>query len=245
MTARRQSIPAFLSALAAALLAPGLSWPAAALPPPQSISASYNVYMNGAHVAVMNETYEAKAGEYRLESESRAVGLVALFQRQSVRFMSTGKVTGSGLQPLRFEGKRSESDPRRVRGEFDWQAGQLMLEHGGRTENLPLPRGAQDRLSIMYQFMFLAPEKVRRLEIAMTNGRKLGHYLYTVQPGVEIDTPLGRMTTLHVVKQHRPDESGTELWISPQHRYLPVKMLVIEEDGARYEQVATRLDIKP
>jgi hypothetical protein len=242
---RLPSIPGFLPALAAALLAPGLAWAAAALPPPHSISASYNVYMNGAHIAVMNETYEAKAGEYRIESESQAVGLAALFQRQSVRFVSAGKVTGSGLQPARFEGKRSDSDPRRVRGEFDWQAGHLTLEHGGRTENLPLPRGAQDRLSIMYQFMFLAPDKTRRLEIAMTNGRKLGHYLYTVQPGVEIETPLGRMTTLHVVKQHRPDESGTEIWISPQHRFLPVKMLVIEEDGARYEQVATRLDFKP
>jgi hypothetical protein len=230
--------------LAAALLVPVLAW-AASAPAPQSISASYNVYLNGGQIAVMQESYEAKAGEYRLSSETQATGLLALFQRQTVRFVSTGRVTGSGLQPLFFEGKRSDADPRRVRGEFDWQAAQLTIEHGGRTETLPLPRGAQDRLSIMYQFMFLAPERTRRLEIAMTNGRKLGQYQYTVQPGGEIDTPLGRLSTLHVVKQHRPDESGAEIWISPKHRYLPVKMLVIEEDGSRYEQVITRLDIKP
>lgn len=242
-----QAFPGWLSLLPAALLAPALAW-AAAAPQPQSVSsvsANYNVYMNGGHIAVMNETYEAKAGEYRLVSESRAVGLLALFQRQPLVFTSAGKLTESGLQPLRFEGKRSEADPRRVRGEFDWQAGQLTIEHGGRAESLPLPRGAQDRLSIMYQFMFLAPEKARRMEIAMTNGRKLGHYQYTAQPGVEIETPLGRLATVHIVKQHRPDESGTEIWISPQHRFLPVKMLVIEEDGARYEQVITRLEIRP
>jgi hypothetical protein len=214
-------------------------------PPPRSIASSYNVYLNGLHVAVANESYEAKGGEYRLVSESQAIGVLALFQRQAVRFESAGKVTGAGLQPARFEGKRSENDPRRVRGEFDWQAGQLTIEHDGRTESLPLPCGTQDRLSIMYQFMFLAPEKSRRIEVAMTNGRKLGHYVYMVTPGVEIETPLGRLTTLHVVKQHRPDESGTELWISPQHRFLPVKMLIIEEDGKRYEQIATRLDIQP
>ena len=108
-----------------------------------------------------------------------------------------------------------------------------------------LAPGTQDRVSIMYQFMFMAPEKLQRLEFTMTNGRKLDRYRYTVSSGVEIDTPLGRMTTLHLVKQHRPDESGTEIWLSPQHRYLPVRVLVLEEDGSRYEQFITRLDIAP
>jgi hypothetical protein len=79
----------------------------------------------------------------------------------------------------------------------------------------------------------------------MTNGRKLDRYRYAVSPEVEIDTALGRMTTLHLVKQHRPDESGAEIWLAPQHRYLPVRVLVLEEDGSRYEQFITRLDIRP
>src|SRR5690606_30900343 len=111
------------SLLAGALLAPALA-PAAGAPSPQSVTAAYNVYMNGGQIAVMYETYEAKAGEYRLVSESQAVGLLALFQRQPVRFESAGRVTDAGLQPARFEGKRSDADPRRVRGEFDWQSGQ-------------------------------------------------------------------------------------------------------------------------
>jgi hypothetical protein len=78
----------------------------------------------------------------------------------------------------------------------------------------------------------------------MTNGRKLDRYRYTVTPNVEIDTPLGRISTLHLVKQHRPDESATEVWLSPQHRFLPVKVMVQEEDGARYEQFVTRLEIQ-
>lgn len=233
------------SVLLVALLAPAFACAAAAPPAPRAISASYDVYRNGLHIAVMNETFEAKDNNYHIVSGSQAIGLLALFQKQQLSFVSSGRLTASGLQPLRFEGKRSANDPRRVRGEFDWRAGRLTIEHDGQTQNLPLPRGTQDRLSVMYQFMFLAPEKPQRLEIAMTNGRKLGHYRYTVQPGVEIETPLGRMTTIHIVKQHQPDESGNEIWISPQHRFLPVRMLVLEEDGSRYEQVATRLEIKP
>ena len=232
------------SVLPVALLATALACAAAPPPAPQSISASYNVYRNGLHVGTMNETFEARGDEYHIVSDTQAVGLLALFLRQPARFVSSGRLTPSGLQPLHFEGKRSDDDPRRVRGEFDWQAGQLTIEHGGQTEKLPLPQGAQDRLSIMYQLMFLAQEKQQRMEIAMTNGRKLGHYQYSTQPGIEIDTPLGRLTTLHVVRQHKPNENDTEVWLSPQHRFLPVKV-VLDEDGTRYEQIVTRLDIKP
>jgi hypothetical protein len=78
----------------------------------------------------------------------------------------------------------------------------------------------------------------------MTNGRKLDHYLYTIRHGVELETRLGRMATLHLVKQHRVDESGAELWLAPQYRFLPVRLLIQEEDGTRYEQVITGLEFK-
>ena len=229
--------------LAAALLV--LAVPSAAAIPdsPQGISASYDMYRNGIQIAVINETFEAKDGSYQLASETRAIGLFALVQRNALRFTSSGRLANWGLQPLHFEGKRGDADPRQVRADFDWQAGKLTIVHDGKTDTLALPPATQDRVSLMYQFMFMGAEKLQRLEFAMTNGRKLDSYRYTVRPGVEIDTALGRLVTLHLVKQHRSDESGAEVWLSPQHRYLPVRVLVQEEDGTRYEQFITRLDI--
>jgi hypothetical protein len=212
---------------------------------PQAISASYEVSRNGRHVAVMNETFETHDGGYRIVSESRAVGLLALFERRPLRLTSSGRLTAAGLRPQLFEGKRGDADPRQVRADFDWQGKLLTIARDGRTDILPLPPGTQDRLSVMYQFMFLAPDRSQGLEFSITNGRKLDRYRYTVHSGVEIETRLGRMSTLHLVKQHRPDESGAEIWLAPQHRYLPIKMLILEEDGSRYEQVMTKLEIKP
>lgn len=211
---------------------------------PQAISASYEVSRNARRIAVMNETFEANDGSYRIVSESHAVGLLALFEQRPLRLTSSGRLTAAGLRPQLFEGKRGDADPRQVRADFDWQGKQLTIARDGRTDTLPLPPGTQDRLSAMYQFMFLVPDRSQELEFSMTNGRKLDHYLYTINRGVEIDTPIGRLTTVHLVKQHRPDESGTEIWIAPQHRNLPVKVLILEEDGARYEQVITKLEIK-
>jgi len=229
--------------LTAALLAVAIP-SAAATPAPQAISAHYDMFRNGMRIATMTETFEATDGGYRITRDSEAVGLLALFIREPLRIVSSGRLTASGLQPQFFEGKRSDADPRRARADFDWPAKQLTLTRDGRTETLNLPPATQDLLSSMYQFMFLDLETLRRFELSMTNGRKLDHFLYTINRGVEIDTPIGRMTTIHLVKQHRPDESGTEIWIAPQHRNLPVKMLIQEEDGARYEQVITKLEIK-
>jgi len=211
---------------------------------PQAISVSYEVFRNRARVAVMNETFETNGGSYRIVSESRAVGLLALFERRPLRVTSSGRLTAAGLLPQRFEGKRGDRDPRQVRAEFDWPGERLTIVRDGKTDILPLPPGTQDRLSLLYQFMFIAPDRSQGLEFSMTNGRKLDQYRYTVHAGVEIETRLGRMATVHLVKQRRPDESGAEIWLAPQHRYLPIKLLILEEDGARYEQVITRLEIK-
>ena len=230
--------------LTAALLALAIPCAAAVPVAPQGVSASYDMYRNGLHIAVINETFEAKGGGYQLASVTRTIGLFALVERQSLLFTSTGRLADAGLQPLHFEGKRGDADPRQVRADFDWQAGQLTIVHDGKTDTFPLAPATQDRVSLMYQFMFMEADKLPRIEFAMTNGRKLDRYRYTVTPGVEIDTPMGRMTTLHLVKQHKPDESGAEVWLSPQHRYLPVRVLVVEENGTRFEQFITRLDIK-
>jgi len=231
--------------LTAALLAIALPGAAAMPSAPHAISASYDVLWNGGRVAVMNETFEVKDDNYRIVSESQAVGLLGLFERHPLRRVSSGRLTASGLQPQHFEGKRGDDDSRQVRAAFDWQAGQLTITHHGRSETLKLPPATQDMLSTMYQFMFVEPGKLQRFELSMTNGRKLEQYLYAIHSGVEIETPLGRMTTLHLVKQHRPDESGAEIWLAPQHRYLPVRMVVLEEDGSRYEQIITRLELQP
>jgi hypothetical protein len=212
---------------------------------PSEIKASYNVHLNGTHVAVMNERFEAAGGRYEIVSDAAPVGVFRLFQPRPARFVSSGRIAEQGLQPERFEGSRGANDARRVTAEFDWGSARLTLSHDGKNDNVGLPAGTQDRLSIMYQLMFLAHDKLQRLDFAMTNGRKLDRYTYVATPNAEIDTPLGRMTTLHLVRQRNAGDSGTEIWLAPQHGYLPVRLVIRESDGARYEQVVTKLEVKP
>ncbi len=228
----------------ALLVAGALALPAAvAAAAPLTVQAQYNLSLNGAHIAVMHESFEVLEGRYQAVSETHAIGLFALFQRRPGRVTSAGTVGPNGLRPQSFDGTRGNRDARRVHAEFDWAALTLTLSHDDRTDIVALPAGTQDRLSVMYQFLFLEPAKLNPLAFPMTNGRKLDHYRYVIGPDTSIDTPLGRQEVVHLVKQHAPGETATEIWLAREHRLMPVKMRVVEDDGGRYEQVITHLVI--
>lgn len=233
-----KSFPAALACVWLMVMAP-LSCAA-----PKLVKATYVGFMNGMSIGTITEHFESDGASYRVVSETKPVGLAALMQRQPLRFSSSGHVGRDGLHPALFEGRRGANDAPQVAAEFDWSQGNLVMKYSGRTETASLQPGTQDRLSVMYQFMFLPAERLRQLEFAMTNGRKLDRYRYRATPDVEVDTGLGRLKTLHLVKQREGNETATEVWLSPQHQNFPVKLLVVEREGMRLEQVIQSLEVR-
>ena len=118
------------------------------------------------------------------------------------------------------------------------------MRYDGRNETVQLPAGTQDRLSVMYQFMFLPADQLRELAFQMTNGRKIEPYRYQLAGSEQLDTPIGKLDTLHFVKQREPGENGTEVWLAPERNLFPVKLLILENDGSKFEQVITQLEFK-
>ncbi len=224
------------------LLAASLSAAAAAeLATPTSASISFNLFRNGTHIGIIHENFEIKDGAYRATSEAKAIGLFALAQRHPILYISTGESTKDGLRPVRFEGRRNNIV---ATAEFDWKSDKLTMSYDGQVHTAPLSHATQDRLSIMYHLMHLVQSKPRTLEFNMTTARKLDRYRYEVNADVAVDTPLKRLSTLHLVKQREPGNAHTEIWLAPEFHNLPVKVLNIEDDGVRYEQVVTRLEFK-
>ena len=225
------------------LAAPKL--PAANAAALNSSAITYNLFRNGILLGIITERFEIKDGGYHATSETRATGLFALAQREPARYTSIGAVTQNGLRPQHFEGRQAGKS---ISAEFDWPGAKLTLLYDGLNHALALPPATQDRLSIMYQMMFAVRAvntKAPHMDFNMTNGRKLERYRYTARSDVTIDTPFKRLNTIHLVKQRETDDSGTEIWIAPEYGNVPVKVLVIESDGVRFEQVVTRLEIKP
>lgn len=212
--------------------------------PPAVVHAVYDVYMGSIKIGVIEEDYSRDGERYTLTSTTKPVGLLALFKPEKVYVRSSGLVGANGLQPLRFSHRRENDTSKDSSAEFDWKAGRITLTHPTGRETLPLTQGAQDRLSAMYQFMFLSLQD-GTLDFPMTNGHKLDAYRYAVARGPALDTPAGKFDTLYLDSQPKAGERRTEIWLASQHHRLPCKMVITEVNGDRLIQVLSKLVVKP
>ncbi len=218
----------------------GLTAQAAELP--NHISASYAIFKKGQQVGEVKEDWQRKGKTYTLVSETRAVGIFAWFTKGSMKMISRGRINADGLQPLRFEHWRGSDANRMISADFDWNKHVLTLKHDGQTSTEPLPAKLQDRISMMYQFMFL-PHNKDALTLQNTNGKSIITQKF-IQAGLEKTvTGAGEMTVLHYSRQQEKDSDRADFWLAPEKHFFPVRVEIEEKDGT-LEQVLTHLTIK-
>jgi hypothetical protein len=212
---------------------------------PSRLQVSYDVYKDSFKGVVITETYTRKPDGYHIESESRAIGIVALIKPEIIRVVSVGIVTSKGLRPITFTNQRKLDTERNVSADFDWAAHSITLNDRSGKRTLPLPAGTQDRLSAMYQFMFLPLKNATTLDFYMTNGSKVDIYNYLITPDQSVTVPLGTFKALYVASPQKAGESRTEIWLATEHANFPFKMVITDPDGDQFMQVLTRFDITP
>lgn len=211
---------------------------------PSQVQAQYDIYKSGIKVAEMSETYTRSGDHYRIESVTRAYGLFKLFKPETIRARSEGNVTAQGLQPLSFDYKREIDTDKSAHADFDWQTGQLTLSDRAGKRSVALPAGTQDRLSAMYQFMFL-PLRNSELKFNMTNGSKLDDYYYLVVPNQHTSVSAGSFQTLYLSSPPRASGGRTEIWLAGKLGNLACKMIITEGDGSKLTQDLTSIKIEP
>lgn len=212
---------------------------------PDSVQASYDVYRDGMKVGEIKETYKRDNGRYTLSSTTTPTGLLAVLKPDRIFIESTGLLSRTGLQPEHFTHRREHNETKDSRADFDWPGSHLTLTQQAQHTVLDLPEGTQDRLSAMYQFMFLPLQNAAMIEFTMTNGSKLDHYRYAVSPGPKLKTPAGEFRTLYLDNQAKPGENRTEIWLAVQHHNLPCKMVITDADGEQLTQVLNKLVVTP
>ena len=210
---------------------------------PTAVLATYDVYKGSFKIARIEESYTRDKDRYTLISTTRAVGWLAIFNPGKILISSSGLVDARGLQPLRFSDQREHNESKNRRAEFDWDAKQLAQIQQTQSTSVALPEGTQDRLSAMYQFMFLSLQANATLDFSMTNGSKLNSYHYVITRGELLSTPAGEFNTLYLDNQGKKGEFHTEIWLAIEKGNFPCKIILIEENGDKLTQVLTALSI--
>lgn len=214
-------------------------------PLPQRIEASYDILKRGIKLAEVNEVFERKDGHYRISSVTKPVGLLALFQPETIVVTSEGEITEQGLLPQRFTHRRTRNSERNSSADFDWEHGELTLNNQSGIRQLELPPYTQDRLSVMYQFIAVPPHGRLELDFHMTNGHKLDEYLYQLNPAQTVKVPFGNLRSYYLYTPPQKTKWKSEIWLAVDHSFVPCKVVLTEDDGAEVEQVLRTLNMVP
>ena len=230
---------------AALLLADARAATTALSAPPGSVHAHYVILKGGIEIAEIDEVYTRNAGHYTLTSTARPLGLLAVFKPGKIFIHSNGIVSPQGLKPLQFSYQREGDSQKDSHADFSWEKRQLNLNHDGQHLSLNLPRGTQDRLSAMYQFMFLNLNGQHTLDFPMTNGSKLDHYHYIIAAGSPFNSSAGRFDTLYLDSQAKTGETRSQIWLATARYNLPCRLIITDPDGGKLTQELRALDIQP
>ncbi len=212
---------------------------------PKVIQASYEVTKNGQPFANVHERYVVSGSSYKVESVTKGVGVYALFGER--KLTSTGEVTSQGLKPTQFELQQGNNPKRALFADFDWAKSNLKMTVKGTAKDEALAAGTQDLASYAYQFMFLPSPLADAITVTLTTGKKLNQYPYKINAEqVNIEAAGKQYKTLHLVPSDQVKEQTEtkELWLAAEHFYLPVRILMVEDNGAKIEQTLTELHVE-
>jgi hypothetical protein len=205
--------------------------------PPERITLTYELKRNGTVHVDVSETLEHDGRTYAITSEGRGRGILALFG--VLKRMSRGHITPQGLRPDEFRDQRPGGWV--VSAKFDWDARSVTQEKNGKSETLKIPADAQDPLSLAYSFAFVPP-KGKEYDVTRADGRGLTPFRFIVVGNEKLATPAGEMQTLHIAKlRDGPEDKATDIWFAAERDFLPVRVLVVDTDGTRADQVITRI----
>ena len=210
--------------------------PALAAAIPARISAEYELVNNGLVIGRVQESFVRTGDNYEITSNSSSEGILKALYDEHISLKSNGKIGEEGLRPLQFDERRTRDPKRDVSATFDWERGSMTSRYRGETTRHALPPGTQDRISMMYQFMYVKPQK-GNMTLAMSNGRKVERYTYRMVDEVRVATPAGEYDAIHFERvTTEPNDRHVEVWLAKSQQFLPVRVVFDDPRGFRVEQ---------
>jgi hypothetical protein len=191
--------------------------------PPQRVEISYDVIRNGSSVAEATHRLEHDGKAYALTEKWKGKGVFAL--AGDAERTSRGAIVADGLRPAAFEDKRTRRETRHA--EFDPADKTPTLER-------------QDQLSLGWTFAFAPPRGTVNVRVA--DGKRVSSYVYKPAGRERIKTPAGEFDCLKLVKVKDKEEAkSTEIWLATERQNLPVRLLIVDKEGTRMDQVASKI----
>ena len=208
---------------ASATPAPAFDWP-----PSTRLSYLLQGDINGPVDGTAVVEWLRSGQRYQVRFEVTAA---TFFSRRSV---SDGELTAHGLEPRQFQGEqRVMFKTRRWSQQFHPE--RITLSDGPEQPTAP---GVQDEASQFVQLTWLFTTQPsllqvgRSIEVPLMINRRLDRWVYDVIEQETLRLSFGEVPTFHVKPRRvRPGALSVEMWFAPSLQYLPVRIMVRQNDN--------------
>lgn len=200
---------------------------------PADFVAVYSLHSMGTRFADMERSFSRlDNGEYLYRSETRTVGLLALFRKDHIIEKSTWHFTGGQLQPLKYSyehtgGKRD----RDVVVEFDWSSRRIINSINGSSWQMPIRSYIMDKLLYQLAIMYDLEKGKRDISYAIADGGRIKNYDFELLGEDRTETPIGEFSTLKLIRHKPNSRRKTVIWCARELGYMPVKVENVENNG--------------
>jgi hypothetical protein len=170
--------------------------------------------------------YSIDGNTYQINYHANATGFTSLIYSDGLIQKSQGIIKEDGLRPdyyLYQYGKKKHNE-----AFFDWQNKQLRVLKNKEEKFFDLIEGAQDQLSIFFQFMFLNP--LEKMQIPITNAKLFKTYDYHYVNEGELATAIGNIKFLHIAKFNYEEPDRIDAWLAKDYGFLPIKIAITQDD---------------
>lgn len=154
---------------------------------------------------------------------------------------SQGTLTPQGLRPDTFIDRARKE--RRL--DMDWTRSSFTSNTPDTA--LPLPTGAQDRLSLFFQLGYLLagqkspPAPGQSWSLPVLSPAQAQTWTFTWKGTETLDLPAGKLSTWKLEREARhTGDTRMTLWFAPNLHFIPVRIRLVEEDGDTVDQRLSR-----
>ncbi len=209
---------------------------------PNSILLEYDIARNDKHFGTVKEVFTQNGKQYQVKSVTKGKGIYALFGERVLT--SKGEVTPNGLKPIQFELLRGDNAKKSLLADFDWAGNVLKMLVKGETRTATLVPGVQDLVSYVYQFMYTPPTG-DMVKVVLTTGKKLKQYDYKIVANdATVKVGNAEYKTVHLMNAKADSKEKKELWLAKTKNYIPVRYVVVDKRGVKFEQTLTKVNVE-
>jgi hypothetical protein len=136
-----------------------------------------------------------------------------------------------GLQPEEYQyHRRGIGSNRDAILKFDWSINQVLNDVQSKPWKMALPDGAMDKLGYQIKMRFdlqnhySQSDQKPDLRYLIADGGRLKTYSFEILAEEEIDTPVGRISTLKIARRRDNDKRSTIFWLAKDWDFLLVRL---------------------